>query len=85
MSNQSMRPAVINGTYLESYPSLREPEPEIFFVVAIFLLCFVVGIVGNASTLTQILGFGAPKQFLSVRAAQQARLTIASCECTSSA
>ncbi|KAI6218698.1 hypothetical protein M3Y99_01691400 [Aphelenchoides fujianensis] len=71
MSNQSMKPAVINGTYLESYPSLREPEPEVFLIVAIFLLCFVVGIVGNASTLTQILGFGAPKQFLSVRAAQQ--------------
>ncbi|KAI6187126.1 hypothetical protein M3Y98_00208500 [Aphelenchoides besseyi] len=46
---------------LESYPSLREPEPELFVIAFIFLSCFIVGICGNASTLTQILGFGTPK------------------------
>ncbi|KAI6200367.1 hypothetical protein M3Y96_00726300 [Aphelenchoides besseyi] len=59
MSNQT--PKSNTSTYLESYPSLREPEPELFVIAFIFLSCFIVGICGNASTLTQILGFGTPK------------------------
>ncbi|KAI6175883.1 G-PROTEIN-RECEP-F1-2 domain-containing protein [Aphelenchoides bicaudatus] len=49
-----------NGTYYitEAYPSLKEPTSLINFVASIYLFCFVIGICGNASTLTLIFGFG---------------------------
>lgn len=33
----------------------------VLIVAGIYLLCFIVGICGNASTLTLIFGFGTPK------------------------
>lgn len=48
--------------YIEAYPSLKEPQPYIFVIAGIFMTCFIVGICGNASTLTMILDIGIPKK-----------------------
>lgn len=46
----------------EAYPSLKEPAPWVFIVVGIYLVSFIVGMCGNASTLTLIFGFGMPRR-----------------------
>ncbi|CAD5219674.1 unnamed protein product [Bursaphelenchus okinawaensis] len=64
---------VLNQTamFLEAYPSLKEPDPGIFVVTGIFLVCFIVGICGNASTLTIILDMGTPKKVKKIRETPQ--------------
>uniref|UniRef100_A0A7E4V184 G_PROTEIN_RECEP_F1_2 domain-containing protein n=1 Tax=Panagrellus redivivus TaxID=6233 RepID=A0A7E4V184_PANRE len=41
--------------------ALKEPDTAVFTVASIYLVCFVVGICGNASTLTVIFGLGTPQ------------------------
>uniref|UniRef100_A0AC34GQQ9 G-protein coupled receptors family 1 profile domain-containing protein n=1 Tax=Panagrolaimus sp. ES5 TaxID=591445 RepID=A0AC34GQQ9_9BILA len=48
-------------TGLVMYPSLKEPDTAVFTVASIYLICFVIGICGNASTLTVIFGLGTPQ------------------------
>lgn len=43
------------------YPSLKNPDTAVFTVASIYLICFVIGICGNASTLTVIFGLGTPQ------------------------
>uniref|UniRef100_A0A0M3HPA0 G_PROTEIN_RECEP_F1_2 domain-containing protein n=2 Tax=Ascaris TaxID=6251 RepID=A0A0M3HPA0_ASCLU len=38
------------------YPPIQELQPRILFVIAIFVLCFIVGVCGNSSILTIIRG-----------------------------
>jgi hypothetical protein len=48
-------------SFLVMYPSLKNPDTAVFTVASIYLICFVIGICGNASTLTVIFGLGTPQ------------------------
>ena len=52
--------SVIFNNLSVMYPTLKEPDTAVFTVASIYLVCFVVGICGNASTLTVIFGLGNP-------------------------
>jgi hypothetical protein len=54
-------PAITDTPGLVMYPSLKNPDTAVFTVASIYLICFVIGICGNASTLTVIFGLGTPQ------------------------
>lgn len=71
ISNGSANPTELNVTEIlrpqlasirEVYPSLNEPEGSVFVLTSIFLTFFVVGVCGNASTLSLIFGCGTPRR-----------------------